>query len=358
MRTNGLRATEPAAVEDLGLGVGELVEVRSESEILATLDERGRLEALPFMPEMRQFAGKRFRVSKQAFKACDQVNNSGMFRMERSVHLEGARCDGQAHGGCQAGCLLYWKDAWLKRVEPDGEAPATEAPAAEAPARPPVPSGNGAAAAPSPCTVDTLVRETRAGTAASGEEIYSCQATELPKALTTHIRAWDVRQYVQDVTSGNASLSQTVRGVLILAFNKFQKATTRLLPRPLRIRGGSSYPFLEGKLNGKTPKDVLDLQPGELVEVKSKREILQTINKANKNRGLRFDVEGLPYCGKRARVLRRVDRLIDEKTGTMVHIPGDCVVLDGVICAAAYHQNCPRGIYEFWREAWLRRVEE
>jgi hypothetical protein len=41
--------------------------------------------------------------------------------MENAVHLTGVRCDGQAHGGCQAGCLIYWKEAWLKRVDEDGQ---------------------------------------------------------------------------------------------------------------------------------------------------------------------------------------------------------------------------------------------
>src|SRR5688572_19632351 len=121
MRTDGIRTNGPARAEQLDLRIGELVEVRSEREILATLDERGRLEALPFMPEMLQFAGKRFRVSKRAIKACDTIGNTGMYRMEHAVHLEGTRCDGQAHGGCQAACLLYWKEAWLKRADVDGQ---------------------------------------------------------------------------------------------------------------------------------------------------------------------------------------------------------------------------------------------
>ena len=70
------------------------------SEILATLDERGRLEALPFMPDaaVRRQAAARLR---RAFKTCDQVKNSGMYRMERTVHLEGVRCDGSAHGAAR-----------------------------------------------------------------------------------------------------------------------------------------------------------------------------------------------------------------------------------------------------------------
>ena len=104
----------------LNLRVGEIVEVRSEAEILATLDGRGELDGLPFMPEMLQWCGRRFRVDKLALKLCDTIGWTGMYRMRNAVHLEGSRCDGQAHGGCQAGCIIYWKEAWLKRV-PAGE---------------------------------------------------------------------------------------------------------------------------------------------------------------------------------------------------------------------------------------------
>jgi hypothetical protein len=47
---------ETSRQDVLNLRVGKSVEVRSESEILATLDEKGELEALPFMPEMRQLS--------------------------------------------------------------------------------------------------------------------------------------------------------------------------------------------------------------------------------------------------------------------------------------------------------------
>ena len=49
--------------------------------------------------------------------------------------------------------------------------------------------------------------------------------------------------------------------------------------------------------------------------MKSKEEIFATIDAGGHNRGLRFDVEMLRYCGTRARVLRRVNRIVDEKTG-------------------------------------------
>ena len=47
--------------------------------------------------------------------------------MQDTVLLDNLRCDGSAHDGCQAGCRLYWKEAWLRRVDVAAEpAPAPE----------------------------------------------------------------------------------------------------------------------------------------------------------------------------------------------------------------------------------------
>ena len=91
------------------------VEVRSKQEILETLDKNGRLDGMPFMPQMFEYCGKRFRVHKSAHKTCDPVYTMASRSVANAVHLN-LRCDGQAYGGCQAGCLLFWKEAWLKPV--------------------------------------------------------------------------------------------------------------------------------------------------------------------------------------------------------------------------------------------------
>jgi hypothetical protein len=96
------------------LHAGEWVEVRSREEILQTLDRNGQLDGLPFMPEMFEACGKRYRVFKRAHKTCDPPNGLQGRRMPSAVHLDEFRCDGAAHGGCQAKCLVFWKDAWLK----------------------------------------------------------------------------------------------------------------------------------------------------------------------------------------------------------------------------------------------------
>ena len=52
----------------------EVVEVKSAAEILSTLDSEAALDAMPFMPEMLQFAGKRLTVSRRVEKICDTVS--------------------------------------------------------------------------------------------------------------------------------------------------------------------------------------------------------------------------------------------------------------------------------------------
>ena len=159
------------------LRAGDWVEVRSVDEILATLDRDGSLAGLPFMPEMLQYAGKRFRVYKSAHKTCDTIDQYVIRRMDETVHLEGLRCDGQAHGGCQAECLLFWKEAWLKPVDGglqpgDGHAERPGSPVSEAQL----------------AGLQATTRQTPAP--GDAEDRYRCQATELLKA-TSEVRRRD-----------------------------------------------------------------------------------------------------------------------------------------------------------------------
>jgi hypothetical protein len=185
--------------------------------------------------------------------------------------------------------------------------------------------------------------------------IYRCQATQLLRA-STHLSALALGQYVHDVRTGNERLLVVLRGLLIVLFNKYQWRIGRRLPKWLRIKSGQRYPFYQGTGDGsRTP--VLGLQIGELVEVKSKDEIMATLSPENRNRGMWFDGEMLPYVGKRFRVSGRIERIIHEKEGRMIKL-NDCVTLEGAICGGIYHRFCQRAVLLYWREAWLRRVPE
>ena len=105
------------SVDTRPLRPGDVVEVRSAAEILATLDGDAALDRMPFMPEMARHAGRRYTVTRRVDKICDTIAATGSRRMHATVYLEDLRCDGSGHGGCQAGCKLYWKEAWLRRVD-------------------------------------------------------------------------------------------------------------------------------------------------------------------------------------------------------------------------------------------------
>jgi hypothetical protein len=161
-----------------------------------------------------------------------------------------------------------------------------------------------------------------------------------------------------DVRTGNAGALATLRGFLIGIYNRFQDVSKRKLPRRLLINDGLRFRLFNGGATGRTPVVTLDLRPGELVRVKSKKEIIATLNENLHNRGMGFEEEMARYCGQTARVQSRVDRVIDEKTGRMLTMKTPCIILEDVICVGVYNLNCPREFVPFWREIWLERVEE
>jgi hypothetical protein len=320
----GVRRTEPRR--------GDVVRVRSREEILATLDAQGDLAHLPFMPEMLRYTGKQMRVWARADKSCDTIQSTGNRRMENTIHLVGARCDGGAHGGCQAQCMLFFREEWLEW--PD--APGRPIAAAPHPDRPPMTEEALAAAA---------VRE-------DGES-FRCQATEHRDASWPMPRH-NYTQYLRDVRTRNVTAKVAIWGLILFAFNKYQGLSRRILPSWLQIRGGRIAPFVIPTGTGdRLPRT--DLRPGDLVEVKSKEEILDTLGPDLRNNNLLFDAEMLPYCGRKARVLAKTTRILDETTGKMIKL-GDCYILEDVICLGLYHRFCQRAITPYWRSAWLRKI--
>ena len=307
---------------------GDVVEVKSPAEIFATLDGDA-IDDMPFMAEMLQHAGRRYTVSRRVDKICDTVTATGSRRMKSTVYLDDLRCDGSAHGGCQAGCRLYWKDDWLRRVDGGVDVPA-------------VPQE------PSP-ELDAVL-EAGAHTVRDGEERWRCQNTESLKA-TTRLKVFkNPDQYWREFRNGNYGRLQFI----------WMGARSLVLEIAHRLGLTSQSP-----LRGPDPKapetERLDLQPGEFVRVRSPEEIEPTLDDKGMNRGLSFDREMLRYCGQTLRVKARVNHIIDESTGRMIHIKRDAIILEGGVCTGECSTSrwfCPREIYAYWREGWLERVED
>jgi hypothetical protein len=327
---------ETKTVAAQGLRRGERVRLRSLAEIEASLDEQGRTKLLPFMREMLAYRGRILEVASRADKTCDTINLVGCTRqMSDTVHLTGARCDGSAHGGCQALCLLFFKESWLERV-PEGEDAAYDV---------------GAEAA----RADVLGERLDAYAHAAPDH-YRCQATQLLDA-TTPLKG--VGHYVKDIQTRNVPWRKFAKGIAKAAVNRYQTLSEYHLPPRFRFKDGHRLPDMRGAVrDGRWPDQPVELRPGDLVEVRSRGEIRETLDENQRNRGLWFDEEMTALCGQRGRILYRVERLIDERTGRMLTIKKDLYIVAGMLaCEGLYHKLCTRSVMAMMRASWLRRLE-
>ena len=325
------------------LRVGERVRVRSFDEIRSTLDARGCLESLPFMPEMLAHCGGQFRVFKCFDKYSDYVHGTGSRRMKNTVLLEGVRCHGQAHGGCQALCQIIWKESWLARVD----------------SRPGLDLRPDSLSSTGHTSWEEGVLATRQSALDGGQVRFSCQATEIHRA-SEPLAWWDPRQYWRDVSSGNVTVRALIGACGFFLFKSALRVggyrfLVALYDRLQHLRGADPYPYRQGT-RVTTPTRETHLRTGDQIRVKSFDDILATLSTRNKNRGLWFDAEMVKYCGKTYAVLCRIERLIDHKSGQMLHLRNSCVALDGVTNQGDYHGFNPRNEYLFWRDVWLDRV--
>ena len=123
----------------------------------------------------------------------------------------------------------------------------------------------------------------------------------------------------------------------------------------------SSSPLpLHGPGTAVAPEKPLDLKPGDLVEVRSPSEIEATLDETGLNRRLSFDREMLPYCGKYLPRQGPGGAAHRRPHRKMLNISADCLILDDVVCSGERSVGCwfcPRQIYPYWREAWLRRAD-
>src|SRR5262249_49165187 len=154
---------------------------------------------------------------------------TGSRRMNDTVYLEDLRCDGSGHDGCQAGCKIYWKDAWLRRVD-----------------------GNSAQAHNGGQDIERLEELAKAGSRTVRDlegkptEVWRCQATEAVKA-STHLRGFDFSQYWREMTNGNYRPLQFFR---LLARAFVLEVANRLgIAKQLPLRGAGAQQAPREPLN-------------------------------------------------------------------------------------------------------------
>jgi hypothetical protein len=297
---------------------GDLVEVKAPDEILQTLDADGTLDQLPFMPEMVEFCGKRFRVSKRVLRTCYYTEASAAgfrkFRTDDVVLLDGLRCSGAEHDGCQKACMVFWREAWLRKAQD--------------------------------ATVQLKLDSTgserlRARLKTStGPKTYFCQASELLNATKPLSRRERFAGCLSEVLVGNYSILEMAQHIGVWLF--------------WRTRRKFLGEYAHGRSKS-TPVESLNLQSGEWIEVKPMESINQTLDETGHNRGLLFFPEMHSLCGRRQRVERRIEKIIVDGTGEMRQLR-NTVYLENSHCGCVYALGgCPRGEFSYWREIWLRR---
>jgi hypothetical protein len=301
------------------LRVGDVVEIAPLAEIARTLDANACLDGMPFMPEMARFCGRRLRVFRVVDKTYDYGRSKTLRRLENAVLLTGLRCDGGAHGGCQAACYLIWKTAWLKRVDSD-------AAHAQGTAR-------GAAASQVPAAIAAATQ--------TGPALYRCQYTELA-AASTPIPRRDPRPDLRPLLRGNLTTRAFLLAIATRLFNAVQRA-----------RGGMGFPYVAPGTLEKTPAVNLGLTTPQPVRVLGSEAISRTLDKTSRNRGLWFDRDMVKYCGGEYRVLARVERIIDDATGRMLQMKTPSIILDEVDGTGEFLRFNAQHDYLFWRECWL-----
>lgn len=311
---------------------GDRVIVRSAEEILKTLDADGTLHGLPFMPEMLDWCGKPVRVERRVEKTCVDVVSpvypNRRFAANDVVVLEGLRCDGQGHDGCKRSCKIFWKEDWLRPLDSvDTSTP------------------------PSAAELNELLPRLKTKV---DEKHYFCQSTQLCKATVAFPgkkKPWMFRILLREIRNGDRSVAEVLKLLVRWSSLRLQ----RVVHGKQRLRGPHK----------RTPSVSLGLVPGDPVRIKSRAEIVATLSQARSNRGMGICHEMTRYCGARAEVSDRVDRIINERTGEMREM-SDTVLLRNVRGKTTLHDSdclcedelgdCPRGELMYWREIWLERA--
>lgn len=98
------------------------------------------------------------------------------------------------------------------------------------------------------------------------------------------------------------------------------------------------------------------LEAGDTVRVRAREEIEATLDRWRSLKGCAFLDVMTGFCGTSQRVLKRVERFMDERDYRLKKVSG-VVLLEGVTCSGtATTGRCDRACFFFWREEWLEKT--
>ena len=343
--SGGLRHALARVLYGQSLLVGDTVRVRAAGDPAMRVDADGCTDGLPCMDEQRRFAGQRARVYRVVDKIYDFGRSRQMRRLPDAVLLAGLRCDGRGHGGCEAGCYLLWKGAWLQRVT--GVADAVGGIGAQEPAQ--IASATASHATSQDAAQDAAraaapgARATPADASPTpADPVYRCQLTELTDA------SWPVQRLdhalpLRSWVVGNISAAAAAVALATRAFNTVQQ-----------LRGGACFPAMPPRASaGTAAREAAPPEVGAWVTIRPLAQIAATLDANSKMRGLWFDRDMAKFGGQSFRVRGHVWRIIDVKSGRMIAMKRPCIVLDGVDYTGEFQHGGEQHEFLYWRSEWL-----
>ncbi|MDR3575111.1 MAG: hypothetical protein P4L50_14725 [Anaerolineaceae bacterium] len=114
--------------------------------------------------------------------------------------------------------------------------------------------------------------------------------------------------------------------------------------------------FLKSKTTPSTANKI-KLVKGDIVRVKTIKEIKATLNSRDELKGCSFMEEMEAYCGTTQRVFKRIDKFMDERD-YRVKRTKNIVFLENAFCQGTKNfGECDRSCFFFWRVEWLEKVD-
>lgn len=142
--------------------------------------------------------------------------------------------------------------------------------------------------------------------------------------------------------------------------NRLKRMVKRRMTYFVNVLSGKDKDKIEisASEKAKSLSKITTLEPGDMVRVKSKEEIQLTLNRWNQLKGCSFMEEMWPYCDTTQRVLKRVEKFLDERD-YLVKRCGGIVILNGLMCQGTKDFGpCDRSCFFFWREEWLEKISQ
>lgn len=132
---------------------------------------------------------------------------------------------------------------------------------------------------------------------------------------------------------------------------KLKKTFTNLV---LRLRKGDRNKIAPTHADARCAS--LGLKAGDRVRIRSREEIQGTLNRWGELKGCGFMTEMWQFCGTEQRVLKPVERFVDERDYQVKKARG-VILLEGVTChGTEFYGPCDRSCFLFWREEWLEKI--